>query len=289
MRVRFRALCLLSAFVFSSLPCFSQQRPLLTERARTVEDGHVLFDVGFEFLQDAVFPFSGLKGDLTNAGVIGARFGMGSRVEVQMLGTVRQFLNINQRFDAPGSGDLNVSGNSTSDFGNLNLATKVKLISGQQGRLVIASRFGVELPNTSNQKELGTDETNFFTQLLVEKRLNRVDLIWNVGLAILGDPEDAGAQDDLLTYGFAIVAEATPRLNLLAEIKWQDRPVRNWDRGASQGPSWDSIRSQRPGLGSGRILGPRRYRPQHRNHRGPFQDFQALVLGSGFWVLGSGF
>ena len=224
MRVRVRTLWFLLTFVFCGFPCFSQQRPLLTERARTVEEGHFLFDVGFEFLQDAVFRLSGLKGDLTNASVIGVRFGMGSRVEVQMLGTVRQFLNINERFDAPGSGDLNVSGNSTSDFGNLNLATKVKLISGQQGRLVIASRFGVELPNTSNQKGLGTDETNFFTQLLVEKRLKRVDLIGNVGLAILGDPEDAGAQDDLLTYGFAVVAEATPRLNLLVEINGRTGP-----------------------------------------------------------------
>ena len=224
MRVRLRALCLLSTCVFSSFPCFSQQRPLLTERARTVEEGHLLFDVGFEFLQDAVFPLSGLKGGLTNVGVIGTRFGMGNRVEVQMLWTVRQFLNINERFDAPGSGYLNVSGNSTSDFGNLNLATKVKLISAQQGSLVIASRFGVELPNTSNQKGLGTDETDFFTQLLVEKRLNRVDLIGNVGLAILGDPEDAGAQDDLLTYGFAVVAKATPRLNLLVEINGSTGP-----------------------------------------------------------------
>lgn len=224
MRVRLRTLCLLSTCVFSSFLCFSQQRPLVTERARTVEEGHLLFDVGFDFLQDAVFPLSGLKGDLTNAAVIGTRFGMGSRVEVQMLWTVRQFLNINERFDAPGSGDLNIPGNSTSDFGNLNLATKVKLVSLQQGSLVIASRFGVELPNTSNQKGLGTDETNFFTHLLVEKRLSRVDLIGNLGLAILGDPVDAGAQDDLLTYGFAVIAEATPRLNVLAEINGRTGP-----------------------------------------------------------------
>ena len=249
MQLRIRAPWLISALLFWSFSGFSQQRPLLTERARTVEDGHLLFDVGFELLQDAVFPFSGLKGALTNAGVIGARFGMGSRVEVQMLGTVRQFLNINERFDAPGSGDLNVSGNSTDDFGNLNMATKVKLISGQQGRLVIASRFGVELPNTSNQKGLGTDETNFFTQLLVEKRLNRVDLIGNLGLAILGDPEDAGAQDDLLTYGFAVVAEATPRLNLVAEINGRTGPSgigtekQSWVRAGIQfeagGVTWD--------------------------------------------------
>ncbi len=224
MHLRIRAPWLIPALLFSSLSGLSQQRPLVTERAATVEDGHLLFDVGFEFLQDAVFPFSGLKGDLSNVAVMGARFGMGSRVEVQMLWTARQFLNINERFDAPGSGNLNFSGNSTDDFGNLNMATKVNLISGQQKTLIIASRFGVELPNTSNEKGLGTDETNFFTQLLVEKRLDRVDVIGNVGLAILGDPVDAGAQDDLLTYGFAVVARATPRLNLVAEINGRNGP-----------------------------------------------------------------
>lgn len=196
----------------------AQQRPLVTERATTVEEGHLQFDVGFEFLQDAVFPFSGLEGDLTNAGVIGARFGAGSRVEVQVLGTVQKFLNVNGRFEAPGSGNLDFSGNSTSDFGNISLATKVRLSGDQKGKPVFAFRFGVELPNSSTEKGLGTDETNAFVQVLAQHSLNRLDLIGNVGMAILGDPVDAGAQDDLLTYGVAAVAKATEKVNILAEI-----------------------------------------------------------------------
>ena len=33
----------------------------MTERAETLEQGHVLLDIGVEFLQEAVFPFSGLE------------------------------------------------------------------------------------------------------------------------------------------------------------------------------------------------------------------------------------
>jgi len=54
---------------------FSQQRPLITERAETLKKNDLLFDIGLEFLQDAIFTFSGLEGDLTRIGVVGVRFG----------------------------------------------------------------------------------------------------------------------------------------------------------------------------------------------------------------------
>ncbi len=189
-----------------------------------MEEGHFLFDIGFEALQGASFPFSGLKGDLTRAGVLGARFGVGSRVEVQMFWAAQKFLNINERFEAPGSGNLDFSGNSTSDFGNVALATKVRLTEGVQEKPVVGFRFGVELPNSSNEKGLGTDETNSFFELLLEKRLGRLDLIGSAGVVILGDPVDAGAQDDLFTYGFAAIVETTPGLSILAEINARTGP-----------------------------------------------------------------
>ena len=202
----------------SVLSCHGQQRPLITERARTIENGHFLFDIGIEFFKNTTIPFSGLKGDMTRAGVIAARFGFGSRVEVQMFGTVHQFLNISEQFAAPGSRDLKFSGNSTSDYGDITLATKIRLTKEVQGQPVLGFRFGVELPNSSNWKGLGTDETNVFGEILLEKNFNRINLISSAGLAILGDPVDAGSQDDLFIYGLGAIIEASPRLNIVAEI-----------------------------------------------------------------------
>ena len=71
-------------FLFQPALVFSQQRPLVTERAETVPRGHILFDIGLEFLQDAVFAFSGLEGDLTRIGVLGARIGVADNVELQV-------------------------------------------------------------------------------------------------------------------------------------------------------------------------------------------------------------
>ena len=40
---------------------FSQQRPLITERAETLNKNDLLFDIGMEFLQDVISPFPDLK------------------------------------------------------------------------------------------------------------------------------------------------------------------------------------------------------------------------------------
>ncbi len=197
---------------------WAQQRPLITERANTVEGGDVLVDLGFEFLQDAVFPLSGLEGDLTRVGVLGVRVGVADRVEFQLLGSIQDFLSVNRRFPAPNSGLLDFSGNSTSDFGDFTLATKIRLNEERLGRPALSFRFGVDLPNASNESGLGVDETNVFGSILVEKNFPRLRLMGNAGIVILGDPRNLSSQDDLFTYGAAVLAKASSRLNLLAEI-----------------------------------------------------------------------
>ena len=221
---RMRPKVLLLICLLLVTPALAQQRPLVTERAETADHGTVLFDLGVEFLQGAKFPFSGLEGDLTRAGVFSTRMGVGERVEVQISGAAHQFLNIDRRVDAPGSGELDFSGDSTSDFGNISLATKIRLTNVTHGKPILGLRFGVELPNSSNEKGMGTDETNVFAQLLLQHKLERVDLLGNIGIAILGDPVDAGAQDDLLTYGLGVILQATPRLNVVAEINGRTGP-----------------------------------------------------------------
>lgn len=195
----------------------AQQRPLITERAETLEKDQVLIDTGVEFLQDAVFAFSGLKGDLTRLGVSSIRMGAGETVELQLLGTVQNFLSVERRFAAPNSQRLNFQGNSTSDFGDLMVASKMRLKKEKGKWPAIAMRFATELPNAENESGLANDETNVFSSILLEKNLGKLRLLGNFGLAILGDPEDAGAQDDLYTYGIALFYPLNRRFNLMAD------------------------------------------------------------------------
>ena len=196
---------------------FSQQRPLITERAETVKKNILLFDIGMEFLQDAVFAFSGLEGDLTRIGVVGVRFGAADNVEIQILGTIQNILSIKNRFDAPNTPSLDFSGNSTSDFGDFTMATKVLLVKEKNRWPAISSHFGFQMPNASNQNGLSNDETNFFSSLLLQKQFGRLQFFTELGLAVLGDPVSPGAQDDLFTYGFALMHPLNDQINLVVD------------------------------------------------------------------------
>ena len=195
----------------------AQRRPLVTETAETVPEGHALFEVGVEFLQDSVFRLSGLKGDLTRVGVAGLRIGAGKRIEVQMLGSFQDLLNIEERFPGPHSSILNFAGNSTSAWGDLTMGTKLRILDERSGTPALATRFAVQLPNTSNESGLGNDETNFFSSLIFEKSLGKLRLISNLGLALLGDPVDAAAQDDLFSYGFGLIYSVNPQISVIGD------------------------------------------------------------------------
>src|SRR5690606_18856093 len=207
-------LCLLSCSIYAS----AQTRPLITETVDTVRDGYLRFDLGFEFFQDATYRLSGLEGDLSRLGVFSARLGAGERAEIQVFGTIQEFLNVERRFDAPNSDVVDFAGSSTSDFGDLILATKLRLVDEDDGFPGIGFRFGVKLPNSSNESGLGTDETDFFAALLVKRSFRDIQLVSNLGIAILGDPGSPASQDDLLTYGVALIVPLNPRAELVADF-----------------------------------------------------------------------
>lgn len=98
-------------------PLRAQQRPLETQEPTILPPGTVSFQFGFDFLQNAKYPLSGLRGDLTSLGVIGLYTGLGEIVEFQMQGTVYNSLSINQRLATPLNLTLNSGGTATSDFG----------------------------------------------------------------------------------------------------------------------------------------------------------------------------
>ncbi|MCH7803757.1 MAG: hypothetical protein IH937_06705 [Acidobacteria bacterium] len=203
--------------IFQPALLLSQQRPLITERAETVKKNYLLFDIGLEFLQDTVFTFSGLEGDLTRIGVVGVRFGAADNVEIQVLGTIQDILSIESRFDAPNTPNLNFSGNSTSDFGDFTMATKVLLKKEQNRWPAISTRFGFQMPNASNQNGLGNDETNFFSSFLLQKQFGSLQFFTELGLAVLGDPVSPGAQDDLFTYGLALIHPLNDQINVVVD------------------------------------------------------------------------
>ena len=217
------SLGILAALILFGPLAIGQQRPLRTEEADLLATGRIRIDFGFEFLQNQSYPLSGLKGDLTRIGVTSIHVGVGEYAEFNISGILQDYLSISQRTTPVIPPEVN--GDSTNDFGDIVLGTKLKLAAEKGRRPSLAFKFAVQLPNASQMTGLGNDETEFYSQILVSKHLKSMWLLGNVGLAILGNPAQSG-QADMLTYGAAVIAPVHKRINLVVEIAGREGPVR---------------------------------------------------------------
>jgi hypothetical protein len=215
---KFLAACLV-------FPCIAigQQRPLRTDDAEILQTGSVRAEFGVEFLQRQRYSLSGLEGDLIRLGVASIHVGVGEYAEFQISGVAQDNLSISSRTASPAiAPDFN--GNSTSDFGDLILGAKLKLADEKKIRPAMAFKFAVELPNAKHDSGLGTNQTEFFSNLLFKKHFGSSQILADVGFAILGSPVLLGRQTDPLTYGVAAIVPVHRKINLVAEINGRQGP-----------------------------------------------------------------
>lgn len=212
--------------ILLAAPLWAQdaERALKTQSADIIAVGQLRADFGVEFLHRARYPLSGLEGDLLRLGVMNFSVGVGDYAEFQISGVGRDYLTVTRRTTAVLP--TTVTGETTSDFGDLILAAKLKLAPEKGLRPALAFRFGTQLPNASNEKGLGNDEMAFYSSLLMTKQLGRARVSGNLGLAILGSPVQANTQADMLTYGINISMPVHSRVELVGELFGREGPVR---------------------------------------------------------------
>ncbi len=180
---------------------YSQQYPVSTESAGILPSGTARAELGVGQYFDQPFPLSGLDGNLTKLGVIKFGLSYDGNVELQFDGTLLDILKINSRETAFNS-SITTRKSVTSDIGDFTLWTKFRLVSEYHFFTTVTIRFGVQLPNASNESGLGIDEFNFYSSFLLEKHLAGIRWVLNAGLGILGDPVTLSEQHD--TFIFAI-------------------------------------------------------------------------------------
>jgi hypothetical protein len=200
----------------------AQQRPLRTDDAEILKTGRIRADFGIEFLQKQRYTLSGLQGDLTRLGVSSIHVGVGEYAEFQISGVAQDILAISDRAEPVIPPTF--SGNTTRDFGDLILGTKLKLAGEQGCRPAMSFKFAVELPNAKHDHGLGTDQTEFYSSLLFKKHWGRTQMMANVGFAILGSPVLQGRQTDPLTYGLAAIVPIHRDVNWVGEISGRQGP-----------------------------------------------------------------
>lgn len=198
-----------------------QQRPLLTEDVDIIPPGSLRIEAGVDFVQKAKYPVSGLTGDLTRAGVIGITIGLAPNVEVQIEGVAQNLLSINTRGKSAIPLNLAAGANSTNDVGDFTLWTKIKLRNETGSLPSLGFRFGVQLPNSNQNRGLGLNQTNAYGQILVGKKFGRnarVNTFGNLGIAILTAPTVLFSQNDVLTYGLAGIVRLNKQFSLAGEV-----------------------------------------------------------------------
>ena len=215
--------CLILTFCLN-LAAFAQQRPLLTEDVDTTPEGAIEIAAGIDFLQNAKFPLSGLRGDQTRVGDIRVKVGFSSNVEFQVEGVLQNFLAINSAA-APSPIPLNLDGNSSNDIGDFIVSTKIKLRNETRNLPALGFKFGFQMPNSDQSRGIGTNQINIFGKFLVQKKFGRragkaprVNVFGNLGLGIMTAPLERFTQNDVLLYGLAGIYSVNDRINLVGEI-----------------------------------------------------------------------
>ena len=201
----------------------AQQRPLLTDDVDITPAGAMDIAVGVDFFQDAKFPLSGIKGDLTRIGDVRIRTGFASNVELQIEGTIQNYVAINSM--GPSAIPLNVNGNSTNDFDDFIISAKVKLKNETRLMPALGLKFGYQMPNTDQSRGIGTNQINIFTKLIAQKRFGSVvggtskfKLMGNIGLGIMTAPIERFTQNDVFLYGLAGIYRLTDQVNIVSEV-----------------------------------------------------------------------
>ncbi len=195
----------------------AQDRPLQTADAETLPPGMVRAQVGFDFLQNANFPLSGLTGDLTDIGVINVRMGVGRIVEIQVQGMIQQFMSIKSQ--GASFVELNLPGtNSTHDVGDFSMWTKVRFFNEEGRRPSLAFRFGFSQPNTNQTRGLGNNASNVFAEAIIERHFGKFVVFGNLGLGILTSPNALFSQNDEIIYGLGFRYPVNKRFNIVGEV-----------------------------------------------------------------------
>jgi hypothetical protein len=197
---------------------FAQQRPLLTEDPETIGAGRVLLEGGIEYDRDAVYPVSGLKGNLLRLPLVGISVGVSSIAEIQIDQASFSRLSITSRQRAPLSDLLTARGTSTVDADDLIIGAKIRLAPETSSRPAFGFRFATKLPNAGNESGLGLDTTDFFASVLAGKTTESVRIVGNIGLGILGDPTNGNRQNDLVVYGVSFARAITNAAEVVGEV-----------------------------------------------------------------------
>ncbi len=192
----------------------AQTRPLLTEPAVTAPAGTLVFETGVDVIADEPSYVTGVERTRWDGPLLRLVYSPASSVELDLEWVARVGV-----WGEQGRGDI-----QSSDWGDVTLRAKWRVVEGGAGRPTIGARFGAVLPETSYEDKefhplgLGPNTVRAFVEGLVTQPLGRARLHVDLGLFIHDEVYRGHDQRDFFSYGLALEWPATGRLTLLAEV-----------------------------------------------------------------------
>ncbi|HVD75951.1 MAG TPA: transporter [Vicinamibacteria bacterium] len=198
----------LTAFLVTSVtaPAIAQTRPLLTEEATTAPAGRIVLEAGADAVRAEPNFLTGHARDRYDLPVLRLVFSPAGNVEVDVEWVGRVMARNDPDFG------------NVSDFGDVTLRAKVRLVEERAGRPALAARFGVTLPETSFGNGLGPNTLRMAAQILLTKTVGGLALHANAGLGLQDEVLRPHEQRDFLVYGVAAVHELGQGVALAAEV-----------------------------------------------------------------------
>lgn len=217
-----------AAFIFIvSIPltATAQQRPLLTEDPEPIGAGRLLIEGGFDYSIDTQLPAQGLQGNLLRMPTLGVSLGISSIAEFQVDGGFYNRLKITDQTNAPLTRFLKIDGDTTSDFQDIFVATKIRVLAESPKHPSFALRFATKLPIASNEDGIGLDTMDFYMTVLAAKTVQSVRIVGNGGVAILSSPVSINEQNDVIVYGASFARALTDNAEFVGEIngRWSTK------------------------------------------------------------------
>jgi len=201
-----------AAFVFLAVPAGAQTRPLLTEPATTAPAGQLELETGFEAIAAEPSFVTGAERTRWEGPLLRLVYSPADRVELDLEWVA--LVGAGAAGDDP----------AVSDFGDVTMRAKLRIIDGGDSRPTVGARFGVTLPETSYEDEefrplgLGPNVLRAFVEALLTQPVGPVRIDLNAGLYLHDEVARPHDQLDFLSYGLAARWRCRPRLDVVAEV-----------------------------------------------------------------------
>ncbi len=192
----------------------AQTRPLLTEPATTSPGGTLVFETGLDVVANEPSYVTGAERSRWDGPLLRLVYSPADNVELDLEWVARVGV-----WGETGRGPI-----QSSDWGDVTLRAKWRIVDGRDGRATFGARFGVALPETKfNDKQfrplgLGPNTMRMFAEGLLTRPVGRVELHANAGLFLQDEVLRAHEQVDYLSFGLAAEWRIAPVFSTVAEV-----------------------------------------------------------------------